>query len=425
MAAIAMSAASKSHRFVARDFANIAWAFAVLVLPGRPLLRAAAAEMPLKLPEGDSQAISNSAWALTTLLYHGGPAMSAISAAALAHMNEFDEQGCSTMAFAFAALGPEHEPLLNAIATQGLAVWGRGERVPQFRHLLDTLGGGQKRGMKDVIQHIEDIHDVLDKEQASDKERQRYCETKLRRAEMTKKDKERDAEDATSIIATFQNELDTVIAEINTLEGRMKDLDAQVADATQARQAERAAFEKSRETNSAALELMEVAQKRIQRFYAASFLQEQENATESARLASPPEADLSYRAQGGASQVMLLFGKIKADIQKQTMMLQSDDEVGQSEYENLVKNSNEKKMADNKSLGGKQAARAELEVDLQQGRAELRSTQQLLKALAEETRNLHAECDFLLKNFDLREDARRSERRSLTRAKSVLEAADA
>ena len=122
MAAIAMSAASKSHRFVARDLANIAWAFAVLVLPGRPLLRAAAAEMPLKLPEGDSQAISNSAWALTTLLYHGGPAMSAISAAALAHMNEFDEQGCSTMAFAFAALGPEHEPLLNAIATQGLAV---------------------------------------------------------------------------------------------------------------------------------------------------------------------------------------------------------------------------------------------------------------------------------------------------------------
>ncbi|CAJ1433965.1 unnamed protein product [Effrenium voratum] len=424
MAAIAMSAASKSHRFVARDFANIAWAFAVLVLPGQPLLRAAAAEMPLKLPEGDSQAISNSAWALTTLLYHGGPAMSAISAAALAHMNEFDEQGCSTMAFAFAALGPEHEPLLNAIATQGLAVWGRGERVPQFRHLLDTLGG-QKRGMKDVIQHIEDIHDVLDKEQASDKERQRYCETKLRRAEMTKKDKERDAEDATSIIATFQNELDTVIAEINTLEGRMKDLDAQVADATQARQAERAAFEKSRETNSAALELMEVAQKRIQRFYAASFLQEQENATESARLASPPEADLSYRAQGGASQVMLLFGKIKADIQKQTMMLQSDDEVGQSEYENLVKNSNEKKMADNKSLGGKQAAKAELEADLQQGRAELRSTQQVLKALAEETRNLHAECDFLLKNFDLREDARRSERRSLTRAKSVLEAADA
>ncbi|CAJ1431139.1 unnamed protein product [Effrenium voratum] len=174
MAAIAMSAASKSHRFVARDFANIAWAFAVLVLPGQPLLRAAAAEMPLKLPEGDSQAISNSAWALTTLLYHGGPAMSAISAAALAHMNEFDEQGCSTMAFAFAALGPEHEPLLNAIATQGLAVswlvtglsvclcpesllwvWGRGERVPQFRHLLDTLGG-QKRGMKDVIQHIEE-----------------------------------------------------------------------------------------------------------------------------------------------------------------------------------------------------------------------------------------------------------------------------
>ena len=38
---------------------------------------------------------------------------------------------------------------------------------------------------------------------------------------------------------------------------------------------------------------------------------------------------------------------------------------GQSEYESLVKNSNEKKMADSRSLGSKQAAKAELEGKLQ------------------------------------------------------------
>lgn len=304
---------------------------------------------------------------------------------------------------------------------------------------LEQASRGQgARGMEDVLRHIDDLHGVLDQEQASDEDRQKYCETKLRQATAAKSNKQREAEDAKSIIATCQNELDTVVGQIGSLKARMEDLDKQVAKTTSARQAERTAFEKSRDTNHAALELLAVAEKRLERFYATSLVQASEKAlgqvasaqdTSSSLAASrsrspPPTADLSYQTQGGgATRVLQLFNTIKADVQKQNAMLESEDAIGQSEYENLVKNSNEKKMADNRSLGSKEAAKAELEADLQRSRQGLRSLNEVLTALDEEIRTLHKQCDFLLKNFDLREDARRAEKRSLTRAKAVLEAA--
>jgi len=304
--------------------------------------------------------------------------------------------------------------------------------------LEQALRGQGGRGMGDVLRHIDDLHDVLDQEQASDEDRQKYCETKLRQATAAKSNKQREAEDAKSIIATYQNELDTVVGQIGSLKARMEDLDKQVAKTTSARQAERTAFEKSRDTNHAALELLAVAEKRLERFYATSLVQASEKAlgqvasaqdTSSSLAASrsrspPPTADLSYQTQGGgATRVLQLFNTIKADVQKQNAMLESEDAIGQLEYENLVKNSNEKKMADNRSLGSKEAAKAELEADLQRSRQGLRSLNEVLTALDEEIRMLHKQCDFLLKNFDLREDARRAEKRSLTRAKAVLEAA--
>lgn len=304
--------------------------------------------------------------------------------------------------------------------------------------LEQALRGQGGRGMEDVLRHIDDLHDVLDQEQASDEDRQKYCETKLHQATAAKSNKQREAEDAKSIIATYQNELDTVVGQIGSLKARMEDLDKQVAKTTSARQAERTAFEKSRDTNHAALELLAVAEKRLERFYATSLVQASEKAlgqvasaqdTSSSLAASrsrspPPTADLSYQTQGGgATRVLQLFNTIKADVQKQNAMLESEDAIGQLEYENLVKNSNEKKMADNRSLGSKEAAKAELEADLQRSRQGLRSLNEVLTALDEEIRTLHKQCDFLLKNFDLREDARRAEKRSLTRAKAVLEAA--
>eukprot|EP00439_Symbiodinium_sp_Y106_P034320 s1890_g4.t1 len=300
---------------------------------------------------------------------------------------------------------------------------------------------GNRPGLEVAIQKLDELmhatgicrfhlHDVLDTEQASDQERQQYCQKKLGKAAMVKQNKERDIEDATTIMATYENELSTVVDEMRDMEKAMKELDAQVAEVTNTRKSEHEAFVRSRETNHAALELLDVAAQRIERFYSGSLLQERHStrlggsASRQGRTKDAPDVDLTYRKQGGAStQIIMLFSRIKADLQKQMATLESEDKVGQAEYENIVENSNKKKTIGNENLGSKQAAKAELQVTLQRSRDALRSDKQALLAVEEEIQGLHAECDFLLKNFDMRQDARQSEHRSLTRAKARLESA--
>ncbi|CAE7941599.1 unnamed protein product [Symbiodinium sp. KB8] len=269
---------------------------------------------------------------------------------------------------------------------------------------------GSRPGLEVAIQKLDELHDVLDTEQASDEERQQYCQKKLGKAAMVKQNKERDIEDATTIMATYENELSTVVDEMRDMEKTMKELDEQVAEVTNTRKSEHEAFVKSRETNNAALELLDVAAQRIERFYSGSLLQERHamhlaSASRQGRTKDAPDVDLTYRKQGGAStQILMLFNRIKADLQKQMATLESEDKVGQAEYENIVENSNKKKTIGNENLGSKQAAKAELQVTLQRSRDELRSDKQALLAVEEEIQGLHAECDFLLKNFDMRQD---------------------
>ncbi|CAE7245327.1 unnamed protein product [Symbiodinium sp. CCMP2592] len=320
---------------------------------------------------------------------------------------------------------------------------------------------GNRPGLEVAIQKLDELHDVLDTEQASDQERQQYCQKKLGKAARVKQNKERDIEDATTIMATYENELSTVVDEMRDMEKAMKELDAQVAEVTDTRKSEHEAFVKSRETNNAALELLDVAAQRIERFYSGSLLQERHSAhlasaSRQGRTKDAPDVDLTYRKQGGAStQIIMLFSRIKEDLQKQMATLESEDKAkgggrrrtrvcrvlllcteGQTEYENIVENSNKKKTIGNENLGSKQvpgeeatapvpmvcesqAAKAELQVTLQRSRDALRSDKQAmdvsasskkvwlcaeilrvfeaLLAVEEEIQGLHAECDFLLK----------------------------
>ncbi|CAE7356131.1 unnamed protein product [Symbiodinium necroappetens] len=81
---------------------------------------------------------------------------------------------------------------------------------------------GSRPGLEVAIQKLDELHDVLDTEQASDEERQQYCQKKLGKAAMVKQNKERDIEDATTIMATYENELSTVVDEMRDMEKTMK-----------------------------------------------------------------------------------------------------------------------------------------------------------------------------------------------------------
>ena len=83
-----------------------------------------------------------------------------------------------------------------------------------------------------------------------------------------------------------------------------------------------------------------------------------------------------------------------------------------------------KRAADAKSISQKEAARADLEGELQTHTDNHAAANKELAATAEYIGGLHAECDWLVENYDARKDARAGESESLKNAKAVLAGAD-
>merc|ERR1719453_2837335 len=90
----------------------------------------------------------------------------------------------------------------------------------------------------------------------------------------------------------------------------------------------------------------------------------------------------------------------------------------------MMKASATKRAEDSKMIEDKMSAKAGMEEDLQQSNDEKASKAKELMATHKYLEDLHLECDWLLKNYDLRKEARASEVDALKKAKAVLSGAD-
>merc|ERR1719171_1724761 len=86
--------------------------------------------------------------------------------------------------------------------------------------------------------------------------------------------------------------------------------------------------------------------------------------------------------------------------------------------------SSEKRAADSKSVADKSAAKGDLENQLVELGDEHKANVKELMATEKYIGDLHGECDWLLKYFDVRKTARAGEIEALGKAKAVLSGAD-
>merc|ERR550532_3719410 len=88
------------------------------------------------------------------------------------------------------------------------------------------------------------------------------------------------------------------------------------------------------------------------------------------------------------------------------------------------KDSASKRTKDSKLLSEKETIKAETEADLESNTEEKAATTKELMSTMQYIQSLHNECDWLLKYFDVRQEARASEIDALGKAKAVLNGAD-
>merc|ERR1719183_2730508 len=99
---------------------------------------------------------------------------------------------------------------------------------------------------------------------------------------------------------------------------------------------------------------------------------------------------------------------------------QTEEKDSQSDYETMMQDSTGKRADDSKTLADKQGTLADLQASLETSTENKASTTKELGATLQYIQSLHAECDWLLKYFDVRAEARDSEIDALGKAKAVL-----
>merc|ERR1712166_1213198 len=99
------------------------------------------------------------------------------------------------------------------------------------------------------------------------------------------------------------------------------------------------------------------------------------------------------------------------------------EEDAQKAYEDFVKETNASIETKTKEIINKSEEKAKSETDLTQANADKDAVMLELEQLSNYNAELHQSCDFVMKNFEIRQTARDEEIEALKQAKSILSGA--
>merc|ERR1719359_1326256 len=136
------------------------------------------------------------------------------------------------------------------------------------------------------------------------------------------------------------------------------------------------------------------------------------------------EAKVSGREVPRATKVMAVMDMLVADLDKEMQEADVEEKDAQGEYEQFMADSAAKRAQDSKAITDKEGEVANLKDELQAANDSKKAEEKELLATRQYLADLHAECDWLMENYDLRKQARADESEALKKAKAVLSGAD-
>jgi hypothetical protein len=333
------------------------------------------------------------------------------------------------------------------------SAWQKNKRSTALDFISLALHGKTHGGFDKVIALIDRMAGQLKVEQKMDDDKKAYCLAEFDTSDDQKKALERKSADATTAIMDAKETLATLIEEIKNLQAAVKELDANVADATSQRQEENSLYKQTLAENTAAKALIEMAKNRMNKFYNPSLykaapkreLSEEDRIAVNMGGTAPPtpapggiagtgikvfmqvamHESVEVQKQGQMGQgVIAMMDLLLKDLENQLTVGATEEKNAQEDYETAMADAKEKRIADTKLLGEKMSAKAETDDALETHTDEKASLSEELQGNSAYIASLHADCDWLLEKFDQRKEARTDEVDAMLKAKDVLKGAD-
>jgi len=312
---------------------------------------------------------------------------------------------------------------------------------------------GKKAGSDKIVKLIDDLTAALVKEGKDDTEKKKYCAEQFDESEDKKKVLETEVSDLELKVSDLESLPAQLTAEIDALGDGIRELDKSVAEATAQRKEEADAYAPLMANDATAKELILFAKNRLNKFYnpkqyksAERDLSDEDRATLAAggtlapsqsggiagtgigfaqQLPPAPAAVEGYSKKSEQSSgVIALMDLIVKDLDKEMLEAKLTEKNAQEDYERFMKDAAEKRSKDAQALSDKEGALADTKANLIEAKDAKATSDRNLMAVEQYISELHAECDWLTKYFDMRMEARNSEIDAMQKAKAILKGAD-
>merc|ERR1740138_533153 len=274
-----------------------------------------------------------------------------------------------------------------------------------------------------VKKAIDDMIAQLLKEKEDEIKHKDFCVDEFNTNQLQTEKKEREKVDLLAKIEDLEMTIKALTEAIEALKAEIAEMQVQLKRAGEDREKENKEFQMTVADQRETQKLLQAALSVLSGFYgkkeAAALLQKQEPVGP-----PPPPGFEAYKKSAASGGVMAMLQQIISDAKAMEVETIRSEEDAQKAYEDFVKETNASIEAKGKDIVNKSQEKAKAEADLVETKEAKENVLLELEQLSNYNAQLHASCDFVLKNFDLRQSARDEEVEALRQAKAILSGAN-
>jgi len=273
-----------------------------------------------------------------------------------------------------------------------------------------------------VKKAIDDMIAQLMKEKADEIKHKDFCVDEFNTNQLQTEKKEREKTDLIAKIEDLEMTIKALTEAIEKLKSEIAEMQLQMKRAGEDREKENKEFQTTVADQRETQRLLKAALNVLQDFYGKKAALLQGRKQEPVGPPPPPGFE-EYKKNAASGGVMDMIQQIISDAKAMEAEAIRSEEDAQKAYEDFVKETNASIEAKSKEIVNKSEEKAKAESELVETKESKEAVMLELEQLSNYNAELHQSCDFVMKNFDVRQTARDEEVEALKQAKAILSGA--
>jgi len=271
-----------------------------------------------------------------------------------------------------------------------------------------------------VKEAIDALVKALEDEQAAEVKKRDWCIDEFDQNAKETQQTEFTKKDVLAEIVSLDATIKSLTKEIEELQAEVAEMEAQLKTASEARDAENKDYQRIIADQKETQRLLKAALEVLAGFYGKGTTALAQRGAQEPAGPPPPPGFEEYKKSAASGGVMEMIEQIVLDAKKMEEEAARDEQEAQKAYEDFTKDTKDSVAAKGKEIMTKSEEKAKAEGALVKAKEERESVLLQLEELSNYNAELHQTCDFVTKNFELRQAARSDEMEALRQAKAIL-----